>query len=193
MDNQNTTITAMTKNWFNKNTTTIKEPGDTYKVFTLWFYLLMISKSKVHNNIDIKNDIIIDYKLRNQLYRKALFLSQILSIKDFLDLLSAYSFMSPSKMTLDHAMQYVQSDTAILSTEDVNMTIDICDLYPLDLINESTIIPMADLRFLLTNEDADKLTDSQKETLLRIAEANDVNKLDSPVYVSIEDDILIIS
>lgn len=193
MDNQNTTITAMTKNWFNKNTTTIKEPDDTYKVFTLWFYLLMISKSKVHNNIDIKNDIIIDYKLRNQLYRKALFLSQILSIKDFLDLLSAYSFMSPSKMTLDQAMQYVQSDTAILSTEDVNMTIDICDLYPLDLINESTIIPMADLRFLLTNEDADKLTDSQKETLLRIAEANDVNKLDSPVYVSIEDDILIIS
>lgn len=193
MDNQNTTITAMTKNWFNKNATPMNEPGDSYKVFTLWFYLIIMSTSKVRNNVDMKNDIIIDYKLRNRLYRKALFLSQILSVKDFLELLSSFSFMSESKVTLDNAMQYVQSDKATLSTEDAAMTIDICDMYSLELIAESTVIPMADLRFLLTKEDADKLTDIQKDTLLRIAKSNDVNKLDSPVYVSIEDGILIIS
>lgn len=193
MDNQNTTITAMTKNWFNKNATPIKEPGDSYKVFALWFYLIIMSTSKVRNNVDMKNDIIIDYKLRNRLYRKALFLSQILSVKDFLELLSSFSFMSESKISLDNAMQYVQSDKATLSTEDAAMTIDICDMYSLELIAESTVIPMADLRFLLTKEDADKLTDIQKETLLRIAKSNDVNKLDSPVYVSIEDGVLIIS
>lgn len=193
MDNQNTTITTMTKNWFNKNAIPIKERGDSYKLFTLWFYLILMSQSKVRNNIDIKNDIIIDYKLRNQLYRKALFLSQILSTQDVLILLHSYTFTSQSTVSLDSAVQYVQSDDATLSKEDIALTLDICNIYPPNVINESTIIPMGDLRFLLTNEDADKLTDSQKETLLKIAKSNKVHKLDSPVYVSIEDGVLIIS
>lgn len=193
MNNQNTTIAAMTKNWFNKNANPIKEPGDSYKLFTLWFYLILMSQSKVRNNIDIKNDIIIDYKLRNQLYRKALFLSQILSTQDVIILLHSYEFTSQSTVSLDSAIQYVQSDDATLSKGDISLTLDICNIYPPNVINESTIIPMGDLRFLLTNEDADKLTDSQKETLLKIAKSNKVHKLDSPVYVSIEDGVLIIS
>ena len=143
--------------------------------------------------MDIKNDIIIDYKLRNQLYRKALFLSQILSTQDVIILLHSYEFTSQSTVSLDSAIQYVQSDDATLSKGDIALTLDICNIYPPNVINESTIIPMGDLRFLLTNEDADKLTDIQKETLLKIAKSNKVHKLDSPVYVSIEDGVLIIS
>lgn len=74
-----------------------------------------------------------------------------------------------------------------LSDSDKELARILFDMADIDVIDNSNVIHFNGKHFVLNNNDFEKLTEKQQETLEEISELDD-DSLQNPIYVSLEDD-----
>lgn len=117
------------------------------------------------------------------------FLVKILTEKELSDLTHELDAWKVHKPAIDSGQRSISIMESDFTKDDYLLLQTIKEMYPTDLIDNSTVISMKDKNFLLSNEDFGCLTEDQTRVFLNLTEED----LDNPVYVSFsEEGVLLI-
>lgn len=129
--------------------------------------------SNPHENID------------EQQAKKSHFLVKILSAGELSELthkLNLWNSKAPRIMKGEQQVELQESD---FSAEDAKLIGLLDQMYPLELIDNSQIIPIDNHCFLFSKEDAEKLSEGHYDILSELA---DSKQLANPVYVELDEE-----
>ncbi|MGK9295886.1 hypothetical protein [Melissococcus plutonius] len=73
-----------------------------------------------------------------------------------------------------------------LSSKDKSLIRELYDLYPMELIDRSSVISVNGARFIIDKNQLDLVTDELKETLEELS----TEEVDNPIFISIEDGVI---
>src|SRR5690606_4265848 len=112
------------------------------------------------------------------------FLVRILNEEELSDLTHELDAWKIHKQSIDRGVKNITMRAEDFSEDDFMLLQTLKEMYPVDLIDNSTIISIMDKNFLLSTNDFNRLTEDQKNAFLLLAD----EELDNPVYVSLTDE-----
>lgn len=120
--------------------------------------------------------------------KKAAFLVSILSKTELSELSHEFDIWKRKKERIDSGEKQVKLDLKDLTNEDKYLAKELYDLYSLKDIESSFVISVNDTKFIIDKKQRDLVTDELEEVLEEISK----NEEDNPVYISIEDGVIVV-
>lgn len=117
------------------------------------------------------------------------FIVKILNERELSDLTHEFDVWKVKETLIRQGVKNVPMRESDFSDNDLFLLKTLSEMYPMELINEISIISIGDKNFLISKEDMNKLSAEQENIFVNLAEAD----LNNPVYVSLsEDGVLLI-
>lgn len=117
--------------------------------------------------------------------RKAAFLVGVLSEAELSELTHRYNIWSQKSPRILAGEQQVELDDADFNAADTRLTQTLEQMYPDTLVKNSSVIPIGEKYFVLSNTDRRRLTEQHMDILSALPE---LDSLSNPIFVEIEDD-----
>lgn len=120
--------------------------------------------------------------------QKASFLVSILSKKELSELSHEFDIWKAKKDRIDAGEKHVKLELEDLSSKDKLLAKELYDLYSLELIENSSVISVNNTKFIISKEQRSLMTTDLEEALEEISKVEE----DNPVYISIEDGVIVV-
>ncbi|MDT1943373.1 hypothetical protein AB6883_12750 [Carnobacterium maltaromaticum] len=125
----------------------------------------------------------IDKKVVNEeIAKKSMFLTQVLTGEELSEITHNLNIWKAKEPNILAGESQVKLEEKDFSDEDKALLNEIKDLYSIELIESVSVVNISNKNFIFDNDDYDKLTNVQKETLELLANEE---QLMNPVFVSI--------
>lgn len=113
------------------------------------------------------------------------FLVKILSENELSDLTHELNIWKAKEEEIQRRVRQVPLDERDLTQNDVDLLVNLREMYPVHYIDSVHVIQIAGKSFIINKEDIPKLNQEQKDIFITLAEDP---SLENPVYVSVSED-----